>query len=559
MASRHCREIGEVAEVYDVGRASAPTGVQSRMMIRIGQSYRKRPPEGEYDVIVIGSGVGGLTVAALLAKHSGKRVLVLERHYMPGGFTHVFSRRGYEWDVGVHYIGGVGDRRSATRRLFDHITDGSLEWASMGDVYDRIILGENAYDYVAGPEAFAGRMKEYFPGEESAIDRYLDLTRQAKRWSGLYFAEKAVPSPIAAIAGGLMRSQFLRHARRTTRSVLDELTSNAELKGVLTGQFGDYGLPPGRSSFGMHALLVRHYLRGGFYPVGGSSAIAAAMAPTIEEAGGEVHFQAEVSEILVRDGRAVGVRMADDRRLEAPVIVSDAGVHNTFLRLLPQEVGDRHESVAKAVETPYSVAHLCLYAGFKRTAAELGLPKTNLWIYPGPDHDANVEAFVADPQAPLPVVYVSFPAAKDPSFETSHPGRATIELITLAPYDRFAPWAGTAWRKRGEEYEALKSGLAERMLSQLERQLPGLTAQIDHMEISTPLSTRHFAAYEHGEIYGLDHSPARFENRALRPRTTVPGLYLTGQDVVSCGVAGAMAGGYLAGSAILGKNLLRSI
>lgn len=76
---------------------------------------------------------------------------------------------------------------------------------------------------------------------------------------------------------------------------------------------------------------------------------------------------------------------------------------------------------------------------------------------------------------------------------------------------------------------------------------------------ATPLSTRHFAGYEHGEIYGLDHSPARFENRALRPRTTVPGLYLTGQDVVSCGVAGAMAGGYLAGSAILGKNLLRSI
>jgi len=527
-------------------------------MIRIGQSYRKHPPEGKYDAIVIGSGVGGLSVAALLARHAGRRVLILERHYMPGGFTHVFRRCGYEWDVGVHYIGGVGSRRSATRRLIDHVTDGSLEWASMGDVYDRIILGENTYDYVAGPEAFARRMKEYFPSEAAAIDRYLDLTKRAKKWSGLYFAEKAVPSVIATVAGGLMRMPFLNYARRTTKSVLDELTDNVELKGVLTGQYGDYGLPPGRSSFGMHAILTRHYLRGGFYPIGGSSAIAASIAPMIEKAGGEIHFQAEVTEILVQRGRAVGVRMSDGREIEAPVVISDAGVHNTFLRLLSREAAGRHKSVERAVETPFSVAHLCLYVGFKHTAAALDLPKTNLWIYPGPDHDANVEAFVADPEAPLPVVYVSFPAAKDPSFEANHPGRATVELITLAPYDRFAPWAGTEWRKRGEEYETLKASLAERMLGALERQLPGLKDKIDYMEISTPLSTRHFTGYEHGEIYGLDHSPARFLNRSLRPRTAIPGLFLTGQDVASCGVAGAMAGGYLAGSAILGKNLLKA-
>ncbi len=114
-------------------------------------------------------------------------------------------------------------------------------------------------------------MKEYFPDEARAIDRYLELTKTAKKWRGLYFGEKAVPSPISAVAGGLMRSPFLRYARRTTKEVLDELTDNIELKGALTGQFGDYGLPPGQSSFGMHALLTRHYMRGGFYPVGGSS------------------------------------------------------------------------------------------------------------------------------------------------------------------------------------------------------------------------------------------------------------------------------------------------
>jgi all-trans-retinol 13,14-reductase len=527
-------------------------------MIRVGRSFRKDPPRRNFDAIVIGSGMGGLTVAALLARHAGKRVLVLERHYMPGGFTHAFRRRGYEWDVGVHYIGNVGSRRTGIGRMFDHISDGTLAWKSMGEVYDRIVLGDRAYDFVAGAERFAARMKEYFPEERAAIDRYLDLTVRVRNRFGCYVAEKAVPRPIAALAGGLMRAPFLRHANRTTKSVLDELTTNEELKGVLAGQYGDYGLPPARSSFGMHAILTRHYMWGGFYPVGGASRIAASIAPQIQAAGGEVFYQAEVAEILVRNRRAVGVRMADGTEIEAPLVISDAGVHNTFSRLLPESERRGQTSIATATEAARSVAHLCLYVGFRKTAAELELSTTNLWLYPGPDHDASVASYLADPEAPLPVVYVSFPSAKDPVFEEACPGRATMELITLAPFDRFAPWANSEWRKRGEEYESLKENLARRMLSRLERQLPGLVEKIDYMEVSTPLSTLHFADYEQGEIYGLEHTPARFRNRALRPRTPVRGLYLTGQDVVCCGVAGAMVGGYVTGSAILGRNLLKA-
>jgi all-trans-retinol 13,14-reductase len=105
-----------------------------------GVSYKQHPPEGEFDAIVIGSGIGGLASAALLAQRAGKRVLVLERHYTAGGFTHVFHRPGYEWDVGVHYIGQMG-AGAPMRALFDEITEGRLKWNAMPEVYDRIRIG----------------------------------------------------------------------------------------------------------------------------------------------------------------------------------------------------------------------------------------------------------------------------------------------------------------------------------------------------------------------------------------------------------------------------------
>ena len=523
----------------------------------IGQPYRKHDPSEPCDAIVIGSGLGGLAAAAMLARHGGKRVLVLERHYMPGGFTHVFRRRGYEWDVGVHYIGRVADRKSSLRRMFDHLTDGRLDWAPMGEVYDRIVLGDESYDYVAGPERFAARMKEYFPAEARAIDRYMTLIHKVPKWSSLYFGEKVVPEAVATVAGPLMRYPFLRWARRTTREVLEGLTGDRQLIGVLTGQYGDYGLPPAQSSFAMHAVLTRHYMRGGFYPVGGSAEIAAGVAPLIEEAGGKILYQAEVKEILVVGEQAYGVRMADGSELTAPVVISDAGAANTYSRLLPRPVAEAHGLIQRLRRLKASEGHACLYIGLRGTAEELGLPKHNFWIYPGPDHDANVEAYQRDPEAPLPLVYVSFPSAKDPTFDSRFPGRSTIELVTFAPFERYMPWFESEWRKRGEGYEALKSRLSERLLEALYGQLPHLRGRIDYQELSTPLSTRHFANYERGEIYGFEHSPRRFEQRFLKPRTPIHGLYLTGQDVLTCGVSAAMAAGYMTASVIFKKNLLK--
>ena len=523
--------------------------------MKVGTSYKQAEIAGDFDAIVIGSGMGGLTVAALLAKHGGKRVLVLERHYTAGGFTHSFRRPGYEWDVGVHYIGQVMDPASPVRQAFDDLTNAQLEWADMGEIYDKVIIGDDEYEFVKGKENWRARMHEYFPDDREAIDGYLDVIRSTVRRAGLFFAEKTVPTLVSRLAGGLMRRPVLRRARKTTRETLEALTLNQRLIGVLTAQWGDYGLPPGESSFFIHALIAAHYLKGAAYPVGGASRIAATIEPVIESAGGAVITSAEVREIVVEKGRAVGVRMADGNELRAPTIISNAGFTNTFFRLMPSDASASHGMAEVAERVRPSMSHLSLYVGIKATAAELGLEKTNLWIYPHQDHDRNVELFLADPNAPLPVAYISFPSAKDPDFERRCPGRATLEVVTLAPYEWFRQWEDKAWMKRGEDYEKLKAKLTERMLEPLYEHCPQVLGKIDHVELSTPLSTRHFAGFAQGEIYGLAATPARFAERSLMPRTPVLGLFMTGTDAATLGVVGALYGGMSAASVILGRDL----
>jgi all-trans-retinol 13,14-reductase len=525
-----------------------------------GISYKQAEIGETWDAIVIGSGMGGLTAAALLALHGRKRVLVLERHYAAGGFTHVFHRPGYEWDVGVHYIGEVHRPGSPLRAMFDHLSEGRLEWHAMPDVYDRAIIAGQPYDFVSGVDRFRERMVSYFPNEATAIDRYIQAITECAASSDRYFGSKAIPRPIARIAGRLMQAPFLRWASRTTLDVVSGLTNNQDLIGVLTSQWGDYGLPPARSSFAAHAIIATHYLNGAAYPVGGSSRIAASIAPVIESAGGRIVISAEAERIVLdSSNRATGVRMKDGREFRAPLVISDAGAANTFGKLLSPDAPGASEAMGEIRDAPSSMAYLSLYVGVRQSAADLGLKGTNLWVYPGPDHDRNQSRFQANPTAPLPVAFISFPSAKDPDFERRHPGRATLEVICPVSYDWFRQWEQTPWKRRGPDYDAFKDSLAARLREQLEQQVPEVRGKIDYAELSTPLSTRHFMNYSQGEAYGVAASPQRFRLKCLAPRTGVANLYLTGQDVALLGVTGAMMGGVVTASAILRRNLVTAM
>jgi all-trans-retinol 13,14-reductase len=261
-----------------------------------------------FDAIVIGSGIGGLACACALSR-SGYKALVLERHFAAGGLTQTFSRSGFTWAVGVHYLGDMGEGGTA-RQVLDWLSDGAIRFASAGPVYDTAHLPGGFELQFARPQAaLVAELKERFPGSVTEIDAFFAALEAAERAGHAMYAQRAMPALLGKIFGFWQGPQIEKSWGRTTEVVLNEIITDPRLRAVLATQRGDYGPDPSESSFGMHATVMRHYMNGAYYPVGGADAFAAGLVPVIEKGGGEVRTRAPVVAILVEHDAVAGVRL----------------------------------------------------------------------------------------------------------------------------------------------------------------------------------------------------------------------------------------------------------
>ena len=520
------------------------------------QKYSPDKIADNYDAIIIGSGISGLCTAALLSMNSQK-VLVLEKHFKVGGYTHTFKRQNFEWDVGIHYIGGVHLKKTFTRRLFDKITNSNLKWNKMSNNYDRIIFPDKSYDFIAPKQKFIDNMINYFPSEEDAINKYMNIVDDANKTMFKYFSAKALSGISEFFLYNYLSKKYLKYSDKTTYQALSEITANQELIGVLTGQWGDYGLPPKQSSFSMHCAIAGHYLDGANYPVGGSRMIAENIIPIIEENGGDIFISTGVDRINVKNGKTKGVILENGDLIDCDTVISSAGIQNTVTKFLRDNKDTDFQQKLSTLEP--SFGHACLYVGFNQTAEELNIKDTNLWIYPSYDHDLNTNTFMNDENANFPVVYISFPSSKDPDWQKNYPGTATLEAIVPTNYGMYNKWAEQPWKNRGEDYEKYKEKLSQRIIKQIYKHNPHLENKISFYELSSPLSTRDMANYQFGELYGMHHTPKRFRQKWLKAKTPIEGLFLTGQDITTVGLPSALASGVLTSSTILKKNLFKTI
>jgi all-trans-retinol 13,14-reductase len=500
-----------------------------------------------WDCVVVGAGIGGLVCASLLARHARMRVLVLERHYDVGGLSQSFRRRKHAWEVGVHYVGEVGPG-AMVGRVLSVASGGRVKWARLPAAHDRVIApGLDAR--IGGDEAARrAQLAALAPGEERAVERVLAEVRACVRASRVFMLDRIRRGPVSS------RAPFFAWSDRITGDVLAELGASPRLAALLTYNWSSYGAPPHESSFASFAITMAHYLDGAFHPVGGGAALAHALAAQIAALGGAVVGRAEVDHVRVSTGRASGVVLADGVEVEAPLVVSDAGAHTTFRRLVraPSALGERLATLAP------SGAHVGLYVGLGGAPPAHGLDGANLWVHRDPIERAvwDGDAWACRTIAAPPQLYVSTSCAIDPSWAARHPGRTALTVAVPVSMAPFVAWIETRHAHRGAEYDARKRALAESLCAMLASVVPLDAAE--HVEVSTPLSTAHFAAHRSGEVYGLAPTPARFR-QGPAPHTDVEGLFLTGQDVWSCGVAGAASAGLLTASAITQRDLAREL
>ena len=526
-------------------------------MKSVGRMYRKHegiPSDGPWDAIVIGSGMGGLTAASLLAKH-GKKVLLLEQNRIVGGCTQSYERDGYKWTVGMHYVG----KGEFTRNLFDGVTDKKVEWQDMPPIYNRFVIDGEEYEVPAGLGSYVEFLKSRFPNEAVAIDGYIELVTSFGRSSRDFFAQKAFPEEATEESYDQVCEPFHQFSDRTTLDVLSGLTDDPKLIAVLCANWGDHGLPPGESSFAMHCMLFQHFVDGAAYPVGGGEAFASTMAPSIEAAGGAVVSNAEVDQVLVRNGRTYGVRLTSGEDIRADIVISNAGVQNTFGRLLEPDVASNFglRKQLEGIEDAYTVVGANV--GLSSSTDEINIQPANLWLHPTSDLDANLKAHQESFEAPFGFVFMTFPSAKDPSWDENFPGKSVVEIHAYTTYEHFEQWAGTSWRKRGNSYEKLKQDIKERLLEHLYAHVPGARGAVDVVEISTPLSYETFLKRERGGFMGIAPSPKRYRQRWLRAPTPIAGLYLTGQDIALDSLTGAMMGGIITASSVLQRDLMTEL
>jgi all-trans-retinol 13,14-reductase len=492
----------------------------------------------KYDIVIIGSGLGGLICGYILGKN-GYKVGIFEKHYQLGGCLQTFERKGVTFDTGMHYIGSM-EPGQTLHQIFSYLDlNKKVKIHKLDtDGFERIVLNDKEYRFAMGYDNFVETLSESFPGERKTLMRYVADIQKYTSSSPIFNPEK------------LESGNFFTHEAVKTGigDYLDSLTKNTELQNVLSSTNMLYAGTRNKTPFYIHALINNFYIQSAWRIIGGANSITSGLCESIESFGGEIFTRSEVVSINCNEKKATSITLANGEKIEAGFFISNTHPSVTLKMLNTPLIKRVYRERIQNIEN--TISNFSLFIEFKPEK----VPYANYNFYKFNTENVWDGTSYTERDWPRNYIFMHHVPQKNIAYAES------AVLIAYMKFSEVEKWNGTGIEKRGADYTDFKEEKKEILLNQLEKDFPGVRNNIKEVYTASPLTLQDYTGTREGSMYGILKDKNYPEQTFVSHRTKVPNLFFTGQNINSHGILGVAVSAIITSSEFIElKKTLKQI